>query len=718
MRRMSPFDAAQIAPGAGRRILVVDDEPSIVDAVATALRYEGYEVDEASNGRDALGVVAAREPDLIVLDWMLPDLDGIEVGKRLREQGFKTAILFLTAKDSTENKVEALRAGGDDYVTKPFSLAEIVARIQAILRRSAGDLPGDVLRVGDLVLDESRHEVFRGKTPISLTATEFALLRFFMLNPRRVLTKGQILQNVWHYDFGGNANVVETYVSYLRKKLDSARPAADQDGAAGRLHARSREAMSRLSLRARLVLGVLVVAAVGLLIADAATYAALRSSLFDRVDQTLQDDHQGALQYACGRASSAAGPTSGRAARARRRRRSRRLRPGPQERRHDPLHAPGAAVRRGRGAAEAARPHRRARVVLLGAGAGPERVVYFTVPTTTGDGRYRVRASTGDGENFTLIVATSLSDVDSTLSHLRRIELVVTIAVLAAIVLLGLWIVTLGLRPLDAIGRTADEITAGDLSHRVERAEPRTEVGRLGLALNTMLDRIEASDRRLRRFVADASHELRTPLAAVSAYAELFGRGADKRPDDLARAMSGITRESDRMKELVEDLLLLARLDEGQPLEHEPVELGELAAEAVETARALDPSRPLDLQVQPATVLGDRARLRRVLDNLLGNVRSHTPPETPAHVRVSTLNGSAVLEVSDDGPGLPPEDFDRVFTRFYRADTSRSRESGGVGLGLSIVAAIADAHAGKVSVAAGPEGGATFRVELPLAPAG
>jgi two-component system OmpR family sensor kinase len=290
--------------------------------------------------------------------------------------------------------------------------------------------------------------------------------------------------------------------------------------------------------------------------------------------------------------------------------------------------------------------------------------------------------------------------------------------VLAAIGLLGLWIVRLGLRPLDAIGKTADEITAGDLSHRVERAEPRTEVGRLGLALNTMLDRIEASDRRLRRFVGDASHELRTPLAAVSAYAELFHRGADKRPDDLARAMTGIERESERMKELVEDLLLLARLDEGQPLEREPVELGELAAEAVETARTVDPARPVDLVTVPAVVLGDRARLRRVLDNLLGNVRSHTPPETPAHVRVSTMNGSAVLEVSDEGPGLPPEDLERVFTRFYRADNSRSRESGGVGLGLSIVAAIADAHAGTVSVATSPEGGASFRVELPLARSG
>ena len=146
----------------GHRILVVDDEQSIVDAVATALRYEGYQVEEAYNGRDALAAVASAEPDLIVLDWMLPDIEGIEVGRRLRALGFKTAVLFLTAKDSTENKVEALRAGGDDYVTKPFSLAEIVARIQAILRRTAGDLPGDVLRFADLTLDEARHEVFRG----------------------------------------------------------------------------------------------------------------------------------------------------------------------------------------------------------------------------------------------------------------------------------------------------------------------------------------------------------------------------------------------------------------------------------------------------------------------------------------------------------------------------------------------------------------------------
>ena len=218
------MDQAQVSENAGRRILVVDDEPSIVDAVATALRYEGFEVDEAFTGRQALAAAAHAEPDLVVLDWMLPDVEGIEVGRRLRARGFKSAVLFLTAKDATENKVEALRAGGDDYVTKPFSLAEVVARAHAILRRTAGALPGDVLRFRDLVLDEQRHEVSRGGTPIPLTGTEFSLLRYFMLNPRRVLSKTQILQNVWRYDFGGNANVVETYVSYLRRKLDAAGP--------------------------------------------------------------------------------------------------------------------------------------------------------------------------------------------------------------------------------------------------------------------------------------------------------------------------------------------------------------------------------------------------------------------------------------------------------------------------------------------------------------
>jgi two-component system, OmpR family, response regulator len=212
-------------PGAGAaRILVAPHHPPPVHPPPPPLRYEGFEVREEGTGRGALAAVADFEPELIVLDWMLPDIEGIEVGRRLRESGFKTAILFLTAKDAVESKVEALRAGGDDYVTKPFSLAEVVARVQAILRRTGSDLPGDTLAFADIRLDEVRHEVFRGEMRVELTATEFSLLRFFLMNPRRVLSKGQILQNVWRYDFGGNSNVVETYVSYLRKKLDALGP--------------------------------------------------------------------------------------------------------------------------------------------------------------------------------------------------------------------------------------------------------------------------------------------------------------------------------------------------------------------------------------------------------------------------------------------------------------------------------------------------------------
>ena len=207
-----------------QRILVVDDEPSILDAVGTALRYEGYDVEVAATGRDAVAAVSRFDPELIVLDWMLPDFDGLEVHRRLKAQGYDTAVLFLTAKDATEDKIAALKAGGDDYVTKPFSLAEVVARTQAILRRTSGAVTESVLRYADLTLDEDRHEVSRSEAQIALTGTEFELLRYFMLNPRRVLSKGQILENVWRYDFGGNSNVVETYVSYLRKKLDAAGP--------------------------------------------------------------------------------------------------------------------------------------------------------------------------------------------------------------------------------------------------------------------------------------------------------------------------------------------------------------------------------------------------------------------------------------------------------------------------------------------------------------
>jgi two-component system OmpR family response regulator len=207
------------------RILVVDDEPSLVDAVSTALRYEGFEVHEETNGHRALTSAVQIEPDLIVLDVMLPDLDGFQVLKRLRSAGIDAPVLFLTARDTLEDKAAGFAAGADDYLTKPFSLAEMVMRIRAILKRTGALSDADsVLRFADLELDVDGHHLTRGGVPIELTATEFSLLQYFMSNPGIVLSKTQILNHVWHYDFGGDSNVCETYVSYLRKKLSKHGP--------------------------------------------------------------------------------------------------------------------------------------------------------------------------------------------------------------------------------------------------------------------------------------------------------------------------------------------------------------------------------------------------------------------------------------------------------------------------------------------------------------
>ena len=451
--------------------------------------------------------------------------------------------------------------------------------------------------------------------------------------------------------------------------------------------------LSRFSLRARLLLGVVALGTLGLAAADIATYKSLESFLIDRTDAALDQAHH-QLES-----------------------------PGGEQQPNDFVQVRALdgkilvtrPIRQFGDTQPPAQPKLPQHIALDSpTQEDPDHVRYFTASAVRGDGRYRVRASIDPGQNGILIVATPLNDVLSTLHRLLVIELIVTAAVLGALAALGLWIVRLGLRPLHEIELTADAITAGDLSRRVDHPDPQTEVGRVGSALNTMLDHIEASDRRLRRFVADASHELRTPLAAVRAYAELFGRGAAARPADLERSMSGITREAERMSLLVDDLLLLARLDEGRPLERKPVDLAAVVGQAVDAARVVEPGRPIDVSVEPATVAGDEARLRQVLDNLLANARAHTPAGTPVSVELRQVDGRAELAVADHGPGLTEEQAERVFERFYRADSSRTRASGGVGLGLSIVAAVTEAHGGTAEARPTPGGGATFVITLPL----
>ena len=356
---------------------------------------------------------------------------------------------------------------------------------------------------------------------------------------------------------------------------------------------------------------------------------------------------------------------------------------------------------------------------------------YLTVRGTGAgsDASFRVYVDTvqqGGGSNGgsyageLLVVALPLDDVNATLGQLLLLELVAGAAITIVILVATWFIVRGGLRPLNRMGRTA-RAAASDLSQRVEPATENTEVGRLGLAINAMLSQLEAAfteraanEQRLRHFVSDASHELRTPLTSIGGYAELLRRNPTMTEHDVALATRRIEEESRRMGVLVDDLLLLARLDQGRPLERAPVDLAALVTDACADARAADPSRVVTARVAgPVTVVGDDMRLRQVLGNVVRNALVHTPPGTPLEVALDVEGGNAVIEVIDHGPGIPPEHAQRIFERFHRSDPGRSGDQGGSGLGLSITAAVVAAHGGSIRVGETAGGGATFRIELP-----
>jgi two-component system, OmpR family, sensor kinase len=401
--------------------------------------------------------------------------------------------------------------------------------------------------------------------------------------------------------------------------------------------------------------------------------------------------------------------------------------------------------------------------------AHPQQAV--TVPAQSGGGRWRALGfptsyidPQGNTISGTVIVAEDVTSVYGTIQQLAGVDLIVSIVIVFVLLIVAIAVVRANLRPLVDIEETAGEIADGHLNRRVPERDPRTEIGSLGRSLNTMLSQIETafhsreeseaaahqSEERMRRFIADASHELRTPLTAIRGFAEYYRQrgglvphwdksadaaghgapdmGAGLTPDDLDRIMHRVETEAARMGLLVEDLLLLARLDQQRPLARQPIDLLSLAADAVHDARLLAPARTIDLSVQPGAaflVIGDEARLRQVIGNLMTNALTHTPDGSPIEVsigsgtldpRVPDSARAVTLDVTDHGPGMIPEQAQRVFERFYRADQARTRTTGGSGLGLAIVRALVTAHGGVASVRTTPGRGSTFRIALPLDP--
>ena len=472
----------------------------------------------------------------------------------------------------------------------------------------------------------------------------------------------------------------------------------------------------RLSLRTRLILGIAALLTAGLLVADVSGVLLLRSYLYQRLDQQLEAPAGrppgGSLSDPCTAPSGGRGQgqqlpsrfviTAVDASGAVRCRLPRDLSPTVDVPDLAALGADGLATARADGAVR-------------------------TVPGTRGGEGWRVRVvAEGDGST---VVGVSLGELQATVHRMEGITAATSLVILALALTGGFVLVRLGLRPLTAIEETAEAIAGGDLSRRVDPAPSGTEVGRLSSALNVMLAQIERafqdrtdSEERLRRFVADASHELRTPIATIRGYAELYRQGAASEPAEVAHLIGRVEAESVRMGTLVEDLLLLARLDAAPQLVRGPVDLLSLATDAVVDAHAREPGRPVVLHPRmappwtdaPAVVDGDEARLRQVLTNLVTNALRHTPAGSPVEVEVGVRDGVAVCRVVDHGPGLSAEVAARVFERFYRADPGRGR-TGGAGLGLSIVTGLVAAHGGRVWHEPTPGGGSTFVVSLPVA---
>src|SRR6202171_2957951 len=553
------------------RVLVVEDDRRLAESLRRSLMESRMAVDVTHNGKNGVAAASTAPYDVIVLDLMLPLLDGLEVARRLRESKVDIPILMLTARDGVDDRVAGLEAGADDYLVKPFALREVVARLRALTRRHVPNRKAE-LRAGKVLLDTAAHTLTVAAHEWDMTAKDFAILEYFLLNQGRLLTRSQILEHAWDYDFDGGRHLIEVYIGRLRKKVTEAGG-------------------------------------------------------------------------------------------------------------HWPI--------------------------LIDSHGVPRRV-------------YAMPLATGTSPAQPLVVSRSVQEmVDA-----ERRTLLILVATSAVLLVIGgvltYWLAGRALRPVRTITGMARSISEHDLHRRGDIKAPPDELGELVDTFNSMLGRLEAAFTSMTRFTADASHELRAPLALMRTEVE-GALSRNRNAEEYRRILESLQQEVEHLSRLSDQLLILARADAGALVPaKEPIDVADFLHEtaarwpdaASKRGSLLEVTAPSHGQLQ-----ADPALLRRVVDNLIDNAVRHTADGTPVALRGYAAGDGWNVEVADHGPGVAPENRDRLFTRFARADSARSPEDGGAGLGLALSAAIAAAHGGTLELVQEDGRGAVFRLHIPSPPA-
>jgi len=718
-----------------RRVLVIEDDRSISRLLQLKLEHRGMVVRCEKDGIAGLQAVKTFAPDIILLDILLPGMDGEHILFKLREEGNRTPVIMLTARDRPIDKVRNLDVGANDYLTKPFDIDELLARMRSVLRRIPAT---ETMRVGDLALDRATRIVRRGERTIDLTAREFELVDLLMTNARRVLPRDVILDRIWGYDADVDPNVLDVYIGYLRKKIevpdlprlihtirgvgfttrgiDWCRTSPISVSRAvhiSRLPERTRS-MRWLSIRWRLTifyaLTILAIAIV-LIIAMFAFMGTgfernLRDSVKDRAQeaslvlqregtispQAFTDLGRGGMQILLldetGHVLEQANTS---------------LRIGDTA----PSNDWQGALISGSGSSRTANDETFAGgkpfysyAIKVQAGGAPVRIVQVM----------EYYASSGLEHQQPFIFATALAGV-----------------MILAIILSaggGFLLVRSSLSPVNALATAAGEITAGDLGRRLPVTSERDELGKLAVSFNALLSRLESAfadrERALqeqRRFAADASHELRTPLTSILGYTRMLRSWGMLDPEIARESTEALEREADRMRTLVDQLLRLARGDESAivaAVRHRE-DIGVIVAESTDAARAIAAGNHdvrLDLPSEPIFGEVDRTLVRQSIGILLDNAMKYTPAGGTITVSLQHANEMATIEVADTGPGLATQHLSHLFERFYRVEEARPTH--GAGLGLAIARQIAEQHGGSIGVESTVGSGSTFTIRLPL----